>query len=1494
MNPLSNWTAFADAWWSCVLHSTCQSSLVVLAAFAVVWLRRKRSATFLYAVLVVALLKFLVPPIISLPVLEHPSAAPVATHSSEFTPGPAPAVASALVVSEDTPASQPPLAAAPSLEAERTTSSPPAPAPQPVTEIALAAPSAEPPVTPVVPATPSSSEAPVVAPTPPARAINLRDHWKLLLALLHGTGILVLGLLMANAYLHLRRLLRAAQPAGPELSNLANEVAERLGLRRRVSVLLTAAPCAPMAAGLFKRRILLPEALAGLKPEELRAILAHELAHHRRLDLAFIWVEHLATLLWWFNPLVWMLIRALHRTREDCCDDMVLSLGLAGDSEYCDTLLRAAKRLHRPLAPRLIFGCASKLHPMAQRLTRIMDTAIRRRAALTAWGTAGVIVMGLVLLPTFLPVAADANDARTSTDETRTSTDAAQTAQASAATSTATVSAKAESGKEWYDTGIVMTAGMTFALTAEGSVSWDRNLPRVTPAGAGRTPNASCGRPEEFPMPDAPCGGLLGRMGEGLAFFIGERTTVTGDGSNLFLTVNDRLNNFGDNDGSFIVTVAPAGSKSSEASPQPAGPRGKVLRFDGQNDYVLVPPAKPLDLSETLTISAWVRIEPGCSDEAPVLRRGDARPGYDPYMFGVYRGQMHLGAFRDTSINHNTAELVSAAYDTDWHYWTGVRDAQAGRLYLYRDGRLVDQAPVSGPLQYSTESMGNEMGAIDQGAWSRGSNWGFFKGEIDQVSVWNIARKPEDIQREMKEGIKPEEPGLVALWTFDEEGQSVKDSSPSGIAATLGSSSEPDENDPARVDPHAAPAQTVAAISSDPVSKIDEEITAHYANADAEIQDYIRWTAKNFTRGNLWFAHDAFAQLSPDEREKRIVQTVEALNAEYGRHLCPALAEAGALKDARLLPGLIKAASYHRDDSDYDCRPKWMAVSALGRQDDISAVPTLIPLVDHGNTNTRMWARASLVRLTGQNFKDDKQAWGTWWNNSGHEPKIDLAQLKPWVMPGQAQAATPPPAAPPSRPLQPAVVPPESQAVVDALPGELVFKGAYFHRSRGSDLSAPSVVWIKKTGEGEFIAASYLPSINETTVAYVSKQSLLRRYEGHYHGRDGQTSFRRFLELADGTVGVTNEGGEKDGQFETLTVPSKALFMPNSRPDSYSAHMGYFQLSVPSVTDPDDVPCYDWDNSGKGMASYTIRMENKGKEEITVPAGTFTANHVVETQLTSGDTWYKKRAGHTTDYWVLDNGVIVRILRHREPYELQLLNVEAPAELPGFLGEAEMKPAGTLTILSAVYGAADSWVDLTEILNQRIQNDTLEVQITNELGGDPVYGSPKQLNVHYRVGDKTYVITVDELEMLRLPEPPKQQSSSNQVGTQSRQGAAATATAQASAGTPAGLQSQPASNSDDMVVLNREKMVQEMASLNYADVVTTLNPWMVKDNEGKYIGIASDNFAGVPLCGVIGLQNGDVVNTINGVKVDSDQKLAEIFEKFANAVNFRLGVIRNG
>ena len=173
------------------------------------------------------------------------------------------------------------------------------------------------------------------------------------------------------------------------------------------------------------------------------------------------------------------------------------------------------------------------------------------------------------------------------------------------------------------------------------------------------------------------------------------------------------------------------------------------------------------------------------------------------------------------------------------------------------------------------------------------------------------------------------------------------------------------------------------------------EVAAHYAKAHPVIQEYILWTAQSFGPGRMWLNEDAFAAL-PDAAREEKVRYLAALfeEGEYGRHLCGGLAEAGALKDEHLVPGLMKVAEYHRADVDYDCRAKWMAVAALARQESADAVPLLVSLVDHGNQNTRMWARAALARTTGQDFKQDKHAWAEWWQSQGHAP-IDAALLKP-------------------------------------------------------------------------------------------------------------------------------------------------------------------------------------------------------------------------------------------------------------------------------------------------------------------------------------------------------------------------------------------------------------------------------------------------------------------------------------------------------------------
>src|SRR5207302_8632459 len=106
----------------------------------------------------------------------------------------------------------------------------------------------------------------------------------------------------------LQRSLRRARlvTAGPLYQGFL-DLCGRMGLRRPPRLLLSGEGQGPIAFGISRPTVMLPEVVADLQAAELQVILAHELAHHRRGDLWINWAQILLTVVWWFNPVVWLL-----------------------------------------------------------------------------------------------------------------------------------------------------------------------------------------------------------------------------------------------------------------------------------------------------------------------------------------------------------------------------------------------------------------------------------------------------------------------------------------------------------------------------------------------------------------------------------------------------------------------------------------------------------------------------------------------------------------------------------------------------------------------------------------------------------------------------------------------------------------------------------------------------------------------------------------------------------------------------------------------------------------------------------------------------------------------------------------------------------------------------------------------------------------------------------------------------------------------------------
>ena len=117
-----------------------------------------------------------------------------------------------------------------------------------------------------------------------------------------------------------------------------------MGLDRRPRLLRCPGLAVPMLAGLSSPVLLLPE--HPLKQDALRFALLHELTHFRRRDIGrktlALWVRALH----WFNPLVWLAIRAMDRDIELACDEGALKL-LPPEEHAADgrTILEAVSAL---------------------------------------------------------------------------------------------------------------------------------------------------------------------------------------------------------------------------------------------------------------------------------------------------------------------------------------------------------------------------------------------------------------------------------------------------------------------------------------------------------------------------------------------------------------------------------------------------------------------------------------------------------------------------------------------------------------------------------------------------------------------------------------------------------------------------------------------------------------------------------------------------------------------------------------------------------------------------------------------------------------------------------------------------------------------------------------------------------------------------------------------------------------------------------------------
>ncbi len=202
-------------------------------------------------------------------------------------------------------------------------------------------------------------------------------------------GVFVFALRIAFGLAVLEQLRRRNLIALPEALVVRFRILQhRLGIRRVIQYCECHSLNVPAVIGLFRPVVLLPvRALTGLTPEQLEAVIAHELAHIKRFDVAVNFFQVIAETLFFFHPAVWWLNKRIRADREDCCDDVAIA-ECGGTVGYARAL--ATMETWRDVPD---FAMAVTGSPVATRVARLLGISQQQNGARTA----GVVTASLAL-----------------------------------------------------------------------------------------------------------------------------------------------------------------------------------------------------------------------------------------------------------------------------------------------------------------------------------------------------------------------------------------------------------------------------------------------------------------------------------------------------------------------------------------------------------------------------------------------------------------------------------------------------------------------------------------------------------------------------------------------------------------------------------------------------------------------------------------------------------------------------------------------------------------------------------------------------------------------------------------------------------------------------------------------------------------------------------------------------------------------------------------
>ncbi|HEY6465342.1 MAG TPA: TonB family protein, partial [Candidatus Acidoferrales bacterium] len=182
-------------------------------------------------------------------------------------------------------------------------------------------------------------------------------------------GVFLLSVQRVMSCIAVRRLRSrgvcfASEEWHAELAHLAVQ----LRVSRPVHLLESCFAEIPMVLGHLRPVILVPIGLlANLPSEQVETILLHELAHIRRCDYLVNALQRIVESVLFYHPAIWWISKVMRSERENCCDDVVVSV-----SRHASEYALALAALERNRLPRQEAAVAATGGILVKRIRRLL------------------------------------------------------------------------------------------------------------------------------------------------------------------------------------------------------------------------------------------------------------------------------------------------------------------------------------------------------------------------------------------------------------------------------------------------------------------------------------------------------------------------------------------------------------------------------------------------------------------------------------------------------------------------------------------------------------------------------------------------------------------------------------------------------------------------------------------------------------------------------------------------------------------------------------------------------------------------------------------------------------------------------------------------------------------------------------------------------------------------------------------------------------------